>query len=70
MTFLAKEVVFDNLLFARSGLISFGDRIPLGVIYEAGRPVFEDHFPALKNGPLAAQETCLDKLETIIAGFA
>jgi 2-oxoglutarate ferredoxin oxidoreductase subunit beta len=59
----------DRALAFKTALI-FGDRIPLGVIYEAGRPVFEDHFPVFKNGPLAAQETDLDKLETIIAGLA
>ena len=35
--------------------LEFGDRIPTGVIYRQGRPVFEDHFPMLGDTPLSAQ---------------
>ena len=35
--------------------LEFGDRIPTGVIYRLGRPVFEDHFPMLGDTPLSAQ---------------
>jgi len=35
--------------------LEWGDRIPLGVIYENERPVFEDQFAALAQGPLVSQ---------------
>lgn len=33
----------------------WGDRIPIGVIYRAERPTFEEQLPTLKNGPLVKQ---------------
>ncbi|MGB9711893.1 MAG: thiamine pyrophosphate-dependent enzyme [Dissulfurimicrobium sp.] len=60
----------DRELAFRTALL-FGGRIPLGVIYEkTGRPVFEDRFTALKNGPLAVQKTDFDALRAIIADLA
>jgi 2-oxoglutarate ferredoxin oxidoreductase subunit beta len=36
--------------------LEFGERIPLGVIYKImGKPLFEEQFAVLKNGPLARQ---------------
>ena len=36
---------------------SWGDRIPIGVIYEnADRPTYEEQVTALKKGPLVQQE--------------
>ena len=32
--------------------LEWGERIPLGVIYQNERPTFEDHFPVLKQGPV------------------
>lgn len=48
----------------------WGDKIPLGIIYKNERPIFEDHFPALKNGPLVDQELDPDALENIMKNFA
>jgi len=31
--------------------LEFGERIPLGVIYQKEAPLYEEQFPALKNGP-------------------
>ncbi len=31
----------------------WGDRIPLGIIYKNQRPIYEDHFPFIKNNPAA-----------------
>jgi 2-oxoglutarate ferredoxin oxidoreductase subunit beta len=33
----------------------WGERIPVGVIYESTRPTYEDEVTVLKNGPLARQ---------------
>lgn len=35
--------------------LEWGDRIPLGVIYQRERPVFGDQFAALAQGPLVSQ---------------
>lgn len=58
----------DRVLAFKTALL-FGDHIPVGVIYEAEGTVFEDHFPVLRNGPLALQETSFGRLEDIIAGL-
>ena len=39
----------------------FGDRIPLGVIYKADMPTYEDHEPVLQKGPLVKQPLQADK---------
>jgi 2-oxoglutarate/2-oxoacid ferredoxin oxidoreductase subunit beta len=49
--------------FAKAG--EWGDRIPIGVIFEQARPTFEDRIPALKDRALVnqpVQPTGLDKL--------
>ncbi|MDD3642415.1 MAG: 2-oxoacid:ferredoxin oxidoreductase subunit beta [Candidatus Krumholzibacteria bacterium] len=40
----------------------WGDRIPIGVLCRADRPVFEDSIPALSAGPLAGREVDRKKL--------
>ncbi len=42
----------DNALITAH---TFGDEIPLGIIYKNEREVFEDNFPLLKKGPLCKQ---------------
>lgn len=41
--------------------LEWGEHIPIGVIYKTGRPVFEEHLPQLKQGPLVKQK--LDPLQ-------
>ncbi|MFH0960456.1 MAG: 2-oxoacid:ferredoxin oxidoreductase subunit beta [Pseudomonadota bacterium] len=40
----------------------WGDRIPIGIIYQNFKPVFEDRFPFLSNGPLAKSPVDLDRV--------
>jgi 2-oxoglutarate ferredoxin oxidoreductase subunit beta len=40
--------------------LEWGDRIPLGILYEVRRPTYEEQVVALKQGPIAARE--LDRL--------
>lgn len=35
----------------------WGERIPVGVIFESDRPVFEERFPVLEEGPLVGRMT-------------
>lgn len=49
----------------------FGDEIPTGVLYlNETREQFSDFFPALKQGPLAMQDTNYQALSGILAGYA
>lgn len=46
------------------------DMFHTGVIYRhTGKPVMESHFPALKNGPLAAQPVDMQKLRQIMLRY-
>ena len=48
----------------------WGDRIPIGVIYQNDRLSFEDHFPVLAHGPLLGQSLDRKKLKGIMEGYA
>lgn len=48
----------------------WGDEIPIGVLYRNDRPPFEDHFSALKKGPLVGQELEHSRLAKIMGTYA
>jgi 2-oxoglutarate ferredoxin oxidoreductase subunit beta len=48
----------------------WGDRIPIGVIYQNDRLSFEDHFPVLAHGPLLGRSLDRKKLRGIMEGYA
>ena len=48
----------------------WGDRIPIGVIYQNDRLSFEDHFPVLAHGPLLERSLDRKKLKGIMEGYA
>jgi 2-oxoglutarate ferredoxin oxidoreductase subunit beta len=48
----------------------WGDEIPVGVIYRNERPPFEDHFSALRKGPLVGQKLERDQLKKIMETYA
>jgi 2-oxoglutarate ferredoxin oxidoreductase subunit beta len=48
----------------------WGDRIPIGVIYQNDRLSFEDHFPVLAHGPLIGRSLDRKKLKGIMEGYA
>lgn len=47
----------------------WGDEIPVGVIYRNERPPFEDHFSALRKGPLVGQELERGRLAKIMETY-
>jgi 2-oxoglutarate ferredoxin oxidoreductase subunit beta len=47
----------------------WGETVPVGIIYRNDRPPFEDHFPVLKEGPLAGKPVDQNLLAGIIEGF-
>ena len=49
--------------------LEWGDKIPIGVIYEGNLPVYEDQLPALRRGPLVRNEIGPARVETLLAEF-
>ncbi|ADH84912.1 thiamine pyrophosphate-dependent enzyme [Desulfurivibrio alkaliphilus] len=49
--------------------LEFGENLPLGIIYQTQRPLFEEQFTPLKHGPLARQEVSRPKLEEIMQQY-
>jgi len=47
----------------------WGERIPLGIIYSEGLPVYEDQLPALSKGPLVKQGIDPARVEKLFAEF-
>jgi 2-oxoglutarate ferredoxin oxidoreductase subunit beta len=47
----------------------WGDKIPVGVIYQVARPTFEEQIPALKKGPLVSQKLKSAKVERLLDEF-
>lgn len=49
--------------------LEWGDKIPIGVIYEENLPVYEDQLPALSKGPLVRHELDPSGVEALFAEF-
>jgi 2-oxoglutarate ferredoxin oxidoreductase subunit beta len=49
--------------------LEWGDKIPIGVIYEAASPVYEDHLPALSKAPLVKQKIDARRVGRLLAEF-
>jgi 2-oxoglutarate ferredoxin oxidoreductase subunit beta len=47
----------------------WGDKIPIGIIYEADLPVYEDHLPALSKATLVKQEIDAHRAGKLLAEF-
>lgn len=47
----------------------FGERIPLGLIYQRKKPLFEEQFPVLADGPLACQKVPANGLRQIMQHY-
>lgn len=47
----------------------WGDHIPIGLIYKKERPVYEEHLPALKKGPLVKQKIDPLQFEPLLEEF-
>ena len=47
----------------------WGDRIPVGVIYQKELPVYEDQLPALSQGPLVTQAIDPKRTESLLHEF-
>jgi 2-oxoglutarate ferredoxin oxidoreductase subunit beta len=50
--------------------MEFGERIPIGVIYENDRPPFGGRLPEAARGPLALREPDLGVLAGIVESYA
>jgi 2-oxoglutarate ferredoxin oxidoreductase subunit beta len=49
--------------------LEWGERIPIGIIYEENLPVYEDQLPALGKGPLVRHEIDPARVEKLFAEF-
>jgi 2-oxoglutarate ferredoxin oxidoreductase subunit beta len=49
--------------------LEWGDKIPIGIIYKADSPVYEDHLPALSDGPLVKKKMDPRLVERLVAEF-
>jgi len=49
--------------------LEFGEHIPLGVIYKWEKPLFEEQFAVLKNGPLARQGVSTEAMRLIMQHY-
>jgi 2-oxoglutarate ferredoxin oxidoreductase subunit beta len=49
--------------------LEWGERIPIGIIYEEDLPVYEDRLPALSDGPLVKQKIDPHRAKKLLAEF-
>jgi 2-oxoglutarate ferredoxin oxidoreductase subunit beta len=47
----------------------WGERIPIGIIYEENLPVYEDQLPALSDGPLVKKKIDHRRVKKLLAEF-
>lgn len=47
----------------------WGERIPIGIIYQNQRPVYEDHYPFIMKGPAAKRPPDVGKFQQIIDSY-
>ncbi len=51
----------SDLMAAMGKALEFGSRIPLGILYQIERPIYDDSEPVLQEGPLVDQPLGLDR---------
>jgi 2-oxoglutarate ferredoxin oxidoreductase subunit beta len=68
---VAEDLHYDssNLLMAFQKALEWGDRIPIGILYNSTRKTYEEQIPALQSGPLISQPHDLTKVEKIFKEF-
>ena len=59
----------NDKMVALSRAQEWGDHIPIGLFYQIEQPSYEEQIPALKHGPLVAQEICPQHVERLIEEF-
>ena len=60
----------SNKKAALKKALEWGEKIPIGIIYEKNLPVYEDQLPALNEGPLVCHEIDPTKIKALLAEFA
>ena len=59
----------NNRITAIEKALEWGDKIPMGVLYEESVPTSEDHDPALANGPLSGQPLGVVDVDALLSEF-
>jgi 2-oxoglutarate ferredoxin oxidoreductase subunit beta len=49
--------------------LMWGERIPIGIVYEENLPIYEDQLPALSEGPLVKQKIDPRRAKKLLAEF-
>jgi len=49
--------------------LEWGDRIPIGIIYQKAKTSYEQAFPILKNEPLVKQQFDIEKIDRLLEEF-
>ena len=49
--------------------LEWGDRIPIGIIYQSHRPLLEERIPIIKDAPLVKQTFDMSKIESTLKEF-
>jgi 2-oxoglutarate ferredoxin oxidoreductase subunit beta len=49
--------------------LEWGEKIPIGIIYEQNLPVYEDHLPAVSDGPLVKKQIDPGRVKKLLAEF-
>lgn len=58
-----------NPLMAYQKALEWGDRIPIGVLYQSKKLTYEEQVPALQSGPLVSQSHDLTKVRKLFKDF-
>lgn len=58
-----------NPLMAYQKALEWGDRIPIGVLYQSKKKTYEEQVPALQSGPLVSQSHDLTKVGKLFKDF-
>ena len=58
-----------NPLMAYQKALEWGDRIPIGVLYQSKKKTYEEQVPALQSGPLVSQSHDLTKVRKLFKDF-
>lgn len=58
-----------NPLMAYQKALEWGDRIPIGVLYQSKKKTYEEQVPALQSGPLVSQSHDVTKVGKLFKDF-
>ena len=64
-----EKYVPDNFETAMAVSMTWGDKIPIGILYKKEKPSFTGRIETLKQGPLLSQKYKQERLQRLLAGI-